>query len=226
MKKNTIPTGSSDNHSITEFKLNLSKNLKELMLLSNISEHELSRRTKVKQPVIHRLLTGENTNPKLQTLKPIADYFLLTVSQLIGEEARSAWSGFTNGIHHGFVEIPLVNNLGATLADRKVIIEAHVSKRAFGLIICNSDMAPIFPENSVVVIEPRLKPENGDYILIKNSNNELILRNLLIISGEKYITAIRNHRHEAAHQIENEKEILGVAIRTIYDHKLIAEHIK
>lgn len=64
----------------------LSANLKVLMSLSKINASELARRTGIAQPIIHRLSTGQNTNPKLATIKPIARYFSVTVSQLIGED--------------------------------------------------------------------------------------------------------------------------------------------
>lgn len=37
------------------------------------------------QPTIHRILTGESTEPRLSTLKPLADYFGVSVSELRGE---------------------------------------------------------------------------------------------------------------------------------------------
>lgn len=58
-----------------------SLNLKTLMSLAQINASELARRTSITQPIIHRLSTGQNTNPKLPTIKPIARYFSVNVSQ-------------------------------------------------------------------------------------------------------------------------------------------------
>lgn len=46
-----------------------SLNLKTLMSLAKINASELARRTSITQPIINRLSTGQNTNPKLATLQ-------------------------------------------------------------------------------------------------------------------------------------------------------------
>lgn len=61
-------------------KLPIQINLRKLM--GDMSEGELSRRTKVPQTTIHRILTGEIRESKPSTLKPLADYFGLTIAQL------------------------------------------------------------------------------------------------------------------------------------------------
>lgn len=51
-----------------------------------ISQNELSRRTGVTQPTIHRILSGESLDPDSATLSPLAAYFEVTPSQLRGDE--------------------------------------------------------------------------------------------------------------------------------------------
>lgn len=209
-----------DKNSKKKPKLSLSKNLKDLMERSNISEHELSRRTNVKQPVIHRLLSGINQNPKLLTLKPIADYFALSVSQLIGEkEMQSVWCGFTSRNHHGWIEVPLLNHHQASpnkKITRSIITEANITSFAFAFYVADQSMEPLFPESCIVIAEPKIKPSNGDYILIKKSDG-VFLRNFLLISDEKYTTTINNKFGRIA-KISEEEEIMGTVVRTIYDH--------
>lgn len=196
------------------------------MTLASISEHELSRRTKIKQPIIHRLLTGENTNPKLLTLKPIADYFMLSVSQLIGEqELESIWKGYTSKTHAGWVSVPLINydhikKISEKSHTKSVITECQVSQEAFAFYICDQSMEPIFPEKSIVIVEPDIEHENGDYILIKNGMGEFFLRNFLLISGLKYISPL-NHKFGTIDTLRKGDTILGTVVRTIYDHKTL-----
>lgn len=197
---------------------NLSHNLRKLMSTANLNEHELSRRTNIKQPIIHRLLSGENKNPKLQTIKPIADYFLLTVSQLIGEEANILSSGFTSNKHYGWTEVPLINSIESLLSEQKVNTECKVSKNTFAAFILDQSMEPLFPEKCLVIVEPNIKAESGDYVMLKNSKNELILRNFLLISGEKYINPL-NNRYGTICKLSDEEKVIGVVIRSIYDYK-------
>lgn len=52
----------------------------------NISENELARQTELNQPTINRILRDQSKEPKNRNLKPLADYFGISLSQMRGEE--------------------------------------------------------------------------------------------------------------------------------------------
>jgi transcriptional regulator with XRE-family HTH domain len=54
------------------------------MSLNSLTASELSRKTGIAQPVIYRLVTGGTENPQILTLKPIADFFKVSIEQLLG----------------------------------------------------------------------------------------------------------------------------------------------
>src|SRR3990167_6888325 len=133
----------------------LSLNMKTLMSSAQINASELARRTGIAQPIIHRLSTGQNVNPKLATIKPIARYFMVTVSQLIGEESLPAGSNDqpalrVNTEHKGWNQVPLISWEDALiwperLAEYKnssqvefVPTDANVSSMAYSLRIQGS----------------------------------------------------------------------------------------
>lgn len=62
----------------------LSTNLKELIQKHGITVSELARQSKLHQPVVHRLTHGKTINPRIDTLVPIADYFDITLDELVG----------------------------------------------------------------------------------------------------------------------------------------------
>lgn len=199
-------------------------NLKKLMELANISESELSRRTNVKQPIIHRLLSGQNLNPKLLTLKPLADYFMLSISQLIGEQdIRSSWKGFTSKDHNGWNQVPLISceNLHKrSNINNFIMTECKVSTKAFAMYISDSSMQPLFPENCLVIVEPELVPVSDNYIILQVSNEKKpILRHFIKIGKKNFINAFNNN-FGTIREILKEDKILGTVIRTIYDHKI------
>lgn len=223
MKTEANSEKSIDTTKTKRVKLGISHNLKILMERSNISEHELSRRTNVKQPIIHRLLSGTNVNPKLLTIKPIADYFMLTVSQLIGEdEIENVWDGLTSGSHLGWKEIPLSNyqeiKHNTTQINKFILTEGNVSTSSFAFYVSDQSMEPLFPTGSIVIVDPKIIPKNGHYIIIK-THNQIILRNFISISNENYIIPL-NNKFGTISKLTNEDEILGTVVRTIYDHKL------
>ena len=58
--------------------------LSHLMQAQKLSSSELARRTGVAQPIIYRLMNGNTCNPQILTVKPIADYFAISIDQLLG----------------------------------------------------------------------------------------------------------------------------------------------
>lgn len=64
--------------------LQLSSTLTRLMADKGIKSAELARKIGIGQPVIHRLMSGVTDNPQVQTLLPIAQYFGVTIDQLLG----------------------------------------------------------------------------------------------------------------------------------------------
>lgn len=63
---------------------NLSAVLTYLMFKNGLTSSELARKTGVAQPVIYRLMSGNTENPQILTLKPVADYFGISIEQLLG----------------------------------------------------------------------------------------------------------------------------------------------
>lgn len=210
---------------------NIASNLRKLMELANISEHELSRRTNIKQPIIHRLLSGENQNPKLSTVKPIADYFTITISQLIGEQKmKKVWNGHTTREHHGWNEVPLINwedvcKSKERKIQRYVVIDCNVSESAYALLIIDSSMEPVFPEKSLIIVDPIIKPIDGDFIILKMITNDIVVRQVHTMSDKTYCAPL-NRRFGNIIEITPDDTILGSVIRTIYDHRIVDNDIR
>src|SRR5688572_17880951 len=74
--------------------------LSELIKTYNLSAPELERMTGVPASTIYRLLKKKDGNPTIEVLKKLSSFFLITVSQLIGEEPL------------GYKQIPLVSSDG------------------------------------------------------------------------------------------------------------------
>lgn len=65
---------------------NIQSVLKRLLVKHNITANGLATKLDLPTPTIHRLITGEVKDPRLSTLMFIADYFDMTIEQLIGRE--------------------------------------------------------------------------------------------------------------------------------------------
>src|SRR3990167_9818734 len=63
----------------------ISKNLSQLLKKNNKTDGEVAAALDVPVMTIKRLLSGETTDPRVYTLKTIADYFGITVDSLLEE---------------------------------------------------------------------------------------------------------------------------------------------
>lgn len=59
--------------------------LSGLMARQGLTDNELADRCGIPQPTISRIRNGESRDPRDSTLRPLAQYFGLTVSQLRGD---------------------------------------------------------------------------------------------------------------------------------------------
>ena len=59
--------------------------LTTLMVRAGLSDNELADRTGIPQPTISRIKNGHSRDPRDSTLRPLAEHFRLSVSQLRGD---------------------------------------------------------------------------------------------------------------------------------------------
>src|SRR3990167_6212407 len=65
----------------------LSNNLNYLLDKKKISATKLARELNLPAATIKNIRHGDNLNPTIATLSPIAQYFSVTIGQLVGEES-------------------------------------------------------------------------------------------------------------------------------------------
>lgn len=68
----------------------VAKNLEWLISQRKTSPYELQRSTGVPQPTIHRILTGESSDPRTKTLEPLAEFFGVTVAEMRDRDLSTA----------------------------------------------------------------------------------------------------------------------------------------
>ena len=61
----------------------VAQNIRRMMNQFKVTEAEVSRRTHVPQPTIHKILSGKTTDPRASTLKSLADYFKISIDELV-----------------------------------------------------------------------------------------------------------------------------------------------
>lgn len=163
--------------------------LKRLMLISKLTESELARRTGIAQPVIHRLSSGETDNPKIDTLIPIANYFKLDLSELIGEHPLPPQYAEKQVITPASViqywqKVPLLeweqvrhwlDTRHAIQPIRDIGTPLELSEIAFAVECQDHSLHPTIPMGSALIFEPERNPKHGDLCCIQEGNRKPVV---------------------------------------------------
>lgn len=207
--------------------------LKRLMLKENLTESELARRTGIGQPVIHRISSGETDNPKIDTLLPIAQYFQLDLSELVGDhplpEARQLTSA--QSALPAWYKVPLLS--GEQIPHwlqhhqslhpiRYIATPQSLSPYAYATTLEDNSLEPRFCVGTHFIVEPHRPAQHQDFCVILPKKHRLPVIYQLHIQQRGKATqkcyAPINPNFQM-HIIDNEADwqYLGVAIEAVVE---------
>ncbi len=207
----------------------LAKVLNQLMKEQDLTVSELARRTGVGQPVIHRVLSGETDNPKVTTLSPIADFFAVSIGQLLGNEPipKDRISGTFRITSHGWTTIPLLNweqvinwpvKKESLNIEKQESTEMAVSKDAYALRVKDTTMLPRFPENTLLIVDPLLQPNDRDFVIAHIfGQKQALFRQFLLNGDDIYLKPLNADFN--MQMIDKKSKILGVMVQARMDFK-------
>ena len=207
----------------------MSKILKGLMAELGINESELARRTGIGQPVVHRICSGETDNPKVATLSPIANFFAISISQLIGDEPLSPERipGTFNPDAQGWRQIPLLAwnqvlhwpNLTEKLAPLPTIsTDIELGQHAYAVSTRDTTMEPRFPEGTILLIDPNLKPNSLAFAIVHVEGYDLPNFKQVLIDGGHTILKPLNTDFKTL-LLDKPHKFLGVMVQSRMDFK-------
>lgn len=173
-----------------------------------MSEGELSRRTGVPQPTIHRILSGATPNPRLEAIAPLAEFFNVSTDQMLGRvplpKDRIPGSFVTTVLSKKIVPLldwdesaswPEIINHPDFKTERKWISsESGIKGSGFALKISSTDYLPEFRKNTVIVIDCSRTPKNGDFIIgiLKKNQKAILGRFSISKDGQTFLSDLTN----------------------------------
>ena len=201
----------------------LRDNLLRLMKDAHLNAEQLSRRVGLPASTIKKIRNNAECNPTLSTLLPIAKYFSLTVSQLLGDidwptDRINARSPTTTT---ALSSLPIRDWQDCGDLDQKkhyerVSSENNYSADAFALVVQTEEWENLLP-GTILLVEPNYKPQHRDYIITKKRNQiEATLKQWLVNDDEVYLkTPTAGFPIQA---LPKEQQVLGVVVE--YKKKL------
>ena len=164
----------------------LAHTIKSLMEKCGLNESQLSRKTGIGQPVIHRMASGHTTNPKIETLRPIAHFFGINIDQLIGDEPIHSQKNALRSIPllkiNGTIEWPTQHHMPHHVTSH-LSIDMPTAPNAFAIILKDATMQPRFPEHTLVILEPTSIASNNDFVLAQLKSSGIVTFKQLIMDG-------------------------------------------
>ena len=170
--------------------------IKELLYRNNIKPSDLAKATEIPPPTIHRIITGQTLNPYQNSLKKIADFFGITIKQLIGEEnldynknSEHVVNNLTNNVYINLISWKDLNKLEIKHSITK-IVASNVSKKSFALLCDDYSMEPMFKKDSILIFDPEKTFVDHSYILVEIYPDLFLFRQLILDGNIKYIKAL------------------------------------
>lgn len=198
----------------------ISQILNRLLADKKIRVAELARRINLPQPTIHRIATGACEHPHLSSLKPIADFFLISVEQLKGHEPI-AWIDRAS-------KVPLLNwvdllgwplNKNNHRNSELILTDANVGMHGYAVKVTDTSMDPVFPRNTLLIADPEKQYKDRSYVIAKLAGHpEPVFRQLLINADHRYLKPLSPdlEKHSMINLKEDDK-ILGVVVQAKRD---------
>lgn len=167
----------------------ISQILNRLMSEKKIRVAELARQINLPQPTVHRIANGACEHPHISSLKPIADYFAVSVDQLKGLDSIP-WLDKV-------LKVPLLSwgqvlnwpgNKEETKDCEFILTDANVGALAYALKVEDASMDPAFPKGTILIADPEKSPKDRSYVIAKLAKHpEPIFRQLLIDAQDHYL---------------------------------------
>jgi transcriptional regulator with XRE-family HTH domain len=209
-------------------KKDLSTILKALIEEQHLSEAEFARRVGIAQPVINRIINGKTPNPQIDTLNKIADYFLISVSQLIGQQPLpvNRAKGSCQLSHQGWQLIPLitwqeaanlVKNPQLPATTEAILSDVASGDKVFVLRLSNTAMEPQFPAGALLVFELDRQPREADFVLVLYRNARIPVFKKLNHDGEQRFTHSINPVFKDFVVLHPKDKIIATLVQTRID---------
>jgi len=154
------------------------------------------------------LINNKTSDPRLSTLEPIANFFNITVEELIGKPNIS--SKFNTKSISSFK----LSNLYSNYSQKKN--EYLDRKFKFAVELDNDSMSPIFTNKDILIFKTNCDYENRDFVLIDISKQKNLIFRQLLIDGANMLLKPINKDFPIINMNENDN-IIAILVKSVKD---------
>ena len=198
--------------------------LEALLDMYDMTEMELSRQCKLSQPAIHKILSGATPDPRLSSLKTLAKFFNISLSQLSGEEPLPLFESKikSRGV---LIKVPLIpweeafewqkmvgGYTPASWTYWATVSNSKPSRSSFALTIERQNAVETFTTNSVIIVDPEYKFQTGNHVVVyRLSDQSTTIKELQLDGQEQWLVPL--NKKITATRYDNDYKICGVILQ-------------
>jgi len=192
------------------------------VLMGDMSESALARAVNLPKATIHRVLSGDTPDPRAGTLLPIAQYFNITIEQLMGASELPKDFPLQSVNSLDAVEMPLIpleslflwlNGKFDPKSFYKItsFSDKPLDNNCFITQVISDEMAPLFPKKTYLIAKKQNALKKDDIIIgFYNEDNSILVRKYTELKGEKYLIP-SNLSYEII-SFDNKIKLIGIVI--------------
>jgi SOS-response transcriptional repressor LexA len=213
--------------------MSLMQVLKQLLAYANLTANALAKSLDLPTPTIHRLVTGEVQDPRISTLTLIADYFNISIDQLLGRQAldsRFHSKSSAQKIKPPF-SIPLLTMHQAHALSKNMKTASNWFRwqsisgdcdydHLFSIQIKNNLYEPVFIRDTYIIFDASMHPESGDYVLVNFDGDSVPILKRYISEGKNKFLLSMNTDGKTEKFNAKESTVIRVAIEVCRSFKV------
>lgn len=193
---------------------NFSSNLARLLEENNLTISKLASEIQITVSTLSKLVNGKIEDPRATTLKQIAQYFEISIDELLGVNFANNTSVLNND--SSSVPIYKIEQLNETKIPQtnqyKYIDIKNNDDEHFISYINSPAMYPLFDQNTMILFRRTNYVENLQFVLCRlHQTKEVVLRQIFIDGSVKVLKPINSDFNTI--QLSELDEIIAVAIQ-------------
>lgn len=173
--------------------MTLSDNLEKLMQIhGNISVSDLARSAQLPQPTLHHILSGDTKNPRKKALETLANFFSVSTEQLLGNEPLPHIIPEIMKENLRLKTVPIIQwdmlkkwPKTATNDLKEVLLEKETGNSSFALIMEDTSMEPMFPQNALLIFDSGKLSSDRDFVIAHIARSDRIFFNRLFADKDE-----------------------------------------
>lgn len=181
--------------------MSINKLIKEGRLKLGLTEEQFGQLFDVSRGTIQQWEKEGGTAPNRKRQPLVAKALGLTIAQLMSGNADvidgpniGGFVPLLSSIQAGDFKNHVDNYLSGDGGEEPVPTTAPVNRYTFALRVTGDSMTPEFQEGMLLIIEPELEPNPGDFVVARNGNDETTFKQLVKDGADWYLKPL-NERY-------------------------------